>query len=66
MNTNSSNPYWVTHTRHVLLTPFRFLVDLVFCIFVVVAAYSMLIACWLLSAFDNCVIAPWRAQHQSR
>jgi hypothetical protein len=58
MNTIPHEPLWVPRARRILTAPVRMAVDVVFCVFVVIAAYGMLVFCAMLAFFDNLIFAP--------
>ena len=59
-------PHWAHRAAAAVLAPFRLAFDVVFCGFVVVAAFVMLFFCTLLATFGHFVYEPWKLHHPAR
>jgi len=60
------NPHWAQRAGSAILAPFRFVMDVIFCGFVVVAAFTMLLFCTLLATFGHFIYEPWKMHHPAR
>jgi hypothetical protein len=59
-------PHWAHTAGTAVLAPFRLAGDILFCGFVVVAAFAMLLLCTLLATLDHIVVEPWKMHHPAQ
>lgn len=65
MNSNAHRSYQAERVHRIVTAPLRFTGNVLFCAFVVVAAYAMLLFCEILTFLDNVIFAPlarWMTQ----
>ncbi|HEX4140770.1 MAG TPA: hypothetical protein VHY09_10515 [Candidatus Methylacidiphilales bacterium] len=67
MNTTTPREvHWAHRGIAALLAPFRLVGDILFCGFVVFAAFWMLLLCTMLATLDHLVFEPWKLHHPAR
>ena len=59
-------PHWAYAAATAVLAPFRLAGDILFCGFVVAAAFAMLLLCTLLATLDHMVVEPWKMHHPAQ